>query len=171
MWFWDKVTTPTPAAPTAKYLWPDWHSTKYTSLCKIRVENNPRIMAEKEWKLGSDTNSRSYGHPLVTATSFFYLGRILMATDDDWPKFVRNLWKARRSWAKILQIMEGEVQTREHRGGSTWKLCSKYFSLKNVSWWMGDNISAMGWVLISNFVLEDDNERYWWYKQEVSKKL
>ena len=37
----------------------------------------------------------AYGIPLTPVSCFKYLGRILMASDDDWPAVVRN---ARRKW-------------------------------------------------------------------------
>ena len=40
----------------------------------------------------------SYGDPLVTVTSFYYLGRTLAAMYDDWLEVVGNLQKARQTW-------------------------------------------------------------------------
>ena len=39
---------------------------------------------------------------LNLATSFKYLGRIMTPSDDDWPKVVRNLRKARKSLMQFL---------------------------------------------------------------------
>ena len=39
---------------------------------------------------------------------FKYLGRILTATDDDWPEVVGNLRKARRSWGRLARVLSRE---------------------------------------------------------------
>ena len=36
---------------------------------------------------------------------FKYLGRILTATDDDWPAVVGNLRKAKRSWGRLAKLL------------------------------------------------------------------
>ena len=41
-------------------------------------------------------------------TAFKYLGRILTATDDDWPAVVGNLGKARRSWGRLSRVLGSE---------------------------------------------------------------
>ena len=38
-------------------------------------------------------------------TEFKYLGRILTATDEDWPAMVGNLGKARRSWGRLSRVL------------------------------------------------------------------
>ena len=50
-----------------------------------------------------------YGEPIESVMAFKYLGRILTATDDDWPEVVGNIRKARRSWGRISRVlgMEG----------------------------------------------------------------
>ena len=37
-----------------------------------------------------------------------YLGRVLTATDDDWPAVVGNLRKARRSWGRLSRVIGRE---------------------------------------------------------------
>ena len=39
---------------------------------------------------------------------FKYMGRILTATDDNWPAVVGNLRKARRSWGHITRVLSRE---------------------------------------------------------------
>ena len=41
-------------------------------------------------------------------TEFKYLGRILTATDNDWPSVVGNLRKARRSWGRLSRVLGRE---------------------------------------------------------------
>ena len=40
--------------------------------------------------------------------SFKNLGRVLSATDDDWPAVIRNLKKARKVWKKISKNLSRE---------------------------------------------------------------
>ena len=46
---------------------------------------------------------------------FKYLGRILTATDDEWPVVVENLSKSRKKLAQLSQILGYE-------GADTWML-------------------------------------------------
>ena len=51
---------------------------------------------------------RYYGRPLKMVTSFKYLGRVLMAADNNWPAVVVNLWKERKIWAWLARILGRE---------------------------------------------------------------
>ena len=44
-------------------------------------------------------------------TSFKYLGRVILATDNDWPVVVRNLSQAKKVWSRMSRILnrEGEA--------------------------------------------------------------
>ena len=42
------------------------------------------------------------------ATSFIYLGRVILVTDDDWPEVVRNLSLASALWKRMTQILSRE---------------------------------------------------------------
>ena len=50
----------------------------------------------------------AYGAPIESVTEFKYLGRILTATDDNWPAVVGNLGKARRSWGCLSRALSRE---------------------------------------------------------------
>ena len=50
----------------------------------------------------------AYGPPIESVTEFKYLGRILTATDDNWPAVVGNLGKARRSWGRLSRVIDRE---------------------------------------------------------------
>ena len=41
-------------------------------------------------------------------TSFKYLGRVILATDDDWPAVVRNLARAKKVWSRMPRILSRE---------------------------------------------------------------
>ena len=49
-----------------------------------------------------------YGHPLKMVPYFKYLGRVLSASDDDWPEVIRNLTKAWAVWQRMLRILSME---------------------------------------------------------------
>ena len=42
-------------------------------------------------------------------SEFKYLGRILTATDNDWPAVVGKLRKARQSWGRLARVLRREV--------------------------------------------------------------
>ena len=44
----------------------------------------------------------------MAVSEFNYLGRVLTASDDDWPAVVGNLRKARKRWAVMLRILGQE---------------------------------------------------------------
>ena len=39
---------------------------------------------------------------------FWYLGRLLMARDDDWPAVAGNIKKARSSWGRLARVLGRE---------------------------------------------------------------
>ena len=44
-------------------------------------------------------------------TSFKYLGRVILETEDDWPSLVRNLAWANTVWRRILRVLIREGVT------------------------------------------------------------
>ena len=54
---------------------------------------------------------QTYRRPLVAVEKFKYPGRVLKASDDDWPAVVGNLREARKRWARMSRILgwEGEL--------------------------------------------------------------
>ena len=55
-------------------------------------------MEAEESSTGAETSLTTYGHPLMTVSSFKYMGRVLSALDDDWPVVVENIRKAQKKW-------------------------------------------------------------------------
>ena len=49
-----------------------------------------------------------YGRNLNMVPSFKYMGRILLAADDDWPEVIQNLIKAREVRRRIERILSRE---------------------------------------------------------------
>ena len=45
---------------------------------------------------------------MENVTAFRYLGRVMMAGDDDWHTVVVDLQRARKSWGRLLQILSRE---------------------------------------------------------------
>ena len=41
-------------------------------------------------------------------TSFKYLGRLILAADDDWPAVVKNLSWSRNVWSRMSRILSRE---------------------------------------------------------------
>ena len=54
-----------------------------TALCVWGANSKHRWMAEEEKRVGEAL--QVYGYPLETVTSYKYLGRLLTATENDWP--------------------------------------------------------------------------------------
>ena len=54
-------------------------------------------MVEEEDRVETVTTIQAYERPLETVSSFKYLGRLLIATNDDWPAVIPNIWKSRNS--------------------------------------------------------------------------
>ena len=48
---------------------------------------------------------RAYGRPLEAVSEFKYLGRLLTASDYDWPEVVGNLRKAQMWWLRMSRIL------------------------------------------------------------------
>ena len=52
-------------------------------------------MAAEEARAVTSRAFSAYGRPLEMVPFFKYLGRVLLAADDDWPAVIQNLSKAR----------------------------------------------------------------------------
>ena len=79
-----------------------------TAQCAKGAERKRRRLAETETRENSERAYRAYGKPMETVTEFRYLGRILTATDDDWPAVAGNIKKARRSWGRLAKVLGRE---------------------------------------------------------------
>ena len=53
----------------------------------------------------SERAFEAYRAPIELVSEFKYLGRILTATDDNWPAVVGNLRKARQSWGRLSRVL------------------------------------------------------------------
>ena len=50
----------------------------------------------------------AYGKPMEAVSEFRYLGRLLTATDNDWPAVAGNIRKARVSWGRLVWVLGRE---------------------------------------------------------------
>ena len=50
----------------------------------------------------------AYGKSMEAVSEFRYLGRLLTATDDDWPAVAGNIRKARVSWGRLARVLGRE---------------------------------------------------------------
>ena len=50
----------------------------------------------------------AYGNKMRAVTEFWYLGRVMTNTDDDWPAVAGNLRKARVTWGRLARILGRE---------------------------------------------------------------
>ena len=62
-------------------------------------------MAEAELRESTERDFEAYGKSLENVSAFKYLGRVMMAVDNDWPAVAGNLFKARKSWGDLLRIL------------------------------------------------------------------
>ena len=58
---------------------------KNTAMCKSGVERKRRRLAEAEIRESTEMASGVYGEQIESVPRFTYLGRVMMAGDDDWP--------------------------------------------------------------------------------------
>ena len=55
-------------------------------------------LAAAEGEAATERAFKAYGRRLDSVKEFRYLGRVLTATEDDWPAVARNLQKARATF-------------------------------------------------------------------------
>ena len=79
--------------------------------CAMGTEKKRCRLEAEEMREITEKAFHGYGMPLETVTPFKYLGRIMMASDDDWTSVVDNLRKAWKSWARMESILgrEGDI--------------------------------------------------------------
>ena len=73
-----------------------------TVMCKKGAERKRRRMAEAELRESTERYFEAYRKPLETVSNFKYLGRLMMAGDDDWLAVAGNLLKARKGLGRIV---------------------------------------------------------------------
>ena len=79
-----------------------------TFQCKKGEERKRRRLAETETRENAERAFHAYGKPMELVSEFRYLGRILTATDDDWPAVADNIRKSRVSWGRLARVLGRE---------------------------------------------------------------
>ena len=75
---------------------------------RIEDRRQKRRQEEGGWR-STVVDFQAYRRPLVEVSEFKYLGRVLTASDDNWPVVVGNLRKAQKQWAWMSRILGWEV--------------------------------------------------------------
>ena len=73
--------------------------------CAKGAERKRRRLAETETRENLDRAFSTYWQPMETVTEFRYLGRLLTATDNNWPAVVGNIKKAWRIWGRLDWVL------------------------------------------------------------------
>ena len=76
-----------------------------TAQCKKGAERKWRWLAETETRENSERAFHAYGKPMEAVSEFRYLGRLLTATDDDWPAVAGKIRKAQVSWGRLARVL------------------------------------------------------------------
>ena len=76
-----------------------------TLQCQKGAERKQRRLAETETRKNTERAFLAYGKPMAAVSEFRYLGRMLTATDDDWPAVAGNIRKARMSWGRLARVL------------------------------------------------------------------
>ena len=79
-----------------------------TNQCRTGAERKLRRLAAAEGEAASERAFKAYRRRLNSVQEFQYLGRVLTATDDDWPSVARNLSRARATWERMAIILGRE---------------------------------------------------------------
>ena len=97
-----------------------WHLK--TEFFQWGEERKRRRLSEEEARAGFEEAITAYGTPIAPVTSLKYIGRVLLAADNDWPVVVRNLRKARQKWAWLTRVLIRE-------GADAWTSCQIYLTV------------------------------------------
>ena len=79
-----------------------------TLQCKKGVDQKRRRLTETETRGNAERAFHAYGKPMEAVSEFRYLGRLITATDDDWPAVEKNIRKARVSWGRLARVLGRE---------------------------------------------------------------
>ena len=76
-----------------------------TLQCSKGAERKRRRLAETETRENVERAFHAYGKPMEAVSEFRYLGRLLTATDDDWPAVAEKIRNARVSWGCLARVL------------------------------------------------------------------
>ena len=110
----EEGNLPHPQCPMCDMLVPWWDlNVMHWRTAQFRKgggQKRRRLAAEEE-RLVVSRSFVPNGIPLEMVTSFKYLGRVISASDNDWPEVVRNMKKARAVWRRLKRIIIREGAT------------------------------------------------------------
>ena len=76
-----------------------------TAQCQKGAERKRQRLTDTETRKNTERAFHAYGKPMAAVSEFRYLGRLLTATDDDWPAVNGNIRKARMSWGRLARVL------------------------------------------------------------------
>ena len=76
-----------------------------TAQCDKGANRKRHKLSVEEMRVSIEQDFWVYVFPLASVSSFKYLGRTLMTSEDDWPAVVGNLCKSRTKWDRMLRIL------------------------------------------------------------------
>ena len=76
--------------------------------CKKGAERTRRRLEETETRENADLAFHAYRKPMEAMSECRYLGRLLMATDDEWTEMTGNIRKAWVSWGRLVRVLGRE---------------------------------------------------------------
>ena len=79
-----------------------------TNQCKTGAERKLRRLAEEDVETVTEKALHAYGKKMRAVTEFWYLGRVMTNTENDWPAVAGNLRKAQVSWGRLARILGRE---------------------------------------------------------------
>ena len=79
-----------------------------TAQCAKGAERKRRRLAKKETRENLERAFHTYGQQMEAVLGFWYLGRIMTATDDDCTAVAGNINKAQRNWGRLIRVLGRE---------------------------------------------------------------
>ena len=76
-----------------------------TAQYKKGTERKERGLSAEEDRAVTYRAFMAYGVPLEMVISFWYLGRVILAADKNWPEVVRNVSRERAVWKRMTRIL------------------------------------------------------------------
>ena len=80
-----------------------------TAQCAKGVEREQRRLFETDTRENLERAFHAYEQLMEAVSEFWYLGRLLTATDDDLLEVAGNIKKVRRSWGRLAWVFGREV--------------------------------------------------------------
>ena len=76
-----------------------------TEQCNQGAERNRQRLEAEEEREFTERAFSAYGRPLEMVTYFRYLGRVILAADNNWPEVVKKLSRSRDICRRMVRIL------------------------------------------------------------------